>query len=241
MDGRSVPAGGRFKAITLDLDDTLWPVVPTLVAAEAVLAAWLERQAPRSLAHYGADRRKGLRAAVLSEHPDRAHDMSFLRQEMIRRALLAGGEDEALAAPAFAAFLEARQQVRLFEDVKAVLGRWASRYPLLALTNGNADIGRVGLAPYFVGAVSAEEVGHPKPDPRIFEAACQRLGLRPDQVLHIGDDPELDGLGAKRAGLQAAIVRHPSLSRSPASALAEAAGIPMFSSLSALDTCLHPG
>ena len=36
----------QVTAITLDLDDTLWPVRPTLVAAEQVLAEWLRTHAP---------------------------------------------------------------------------------------------------------------------------------------------------------------------------------------------------
>ena len=41
----------NVTAITLDLDDTLWPVRPTLVAAEKVLAAWLHAHAPATAPH----------------------------------------------------------------------------------------------------------------------------------------------------------------------------------------------
>ncbi len=43
-----------------------------------------------------------------------------------------------------------------------------------------------------------------KPAPQIFHAACARLGLPPDAVLHVGDDPELDVAGARAAGLRTA-------------------------------------
>ena len=49
-----------LRAITLDLDDTLWPVGPTLVAAEHVLSDWLREHAPATAA---ANTRRGLASA----------------------------------------------------------------------------------------------------------------------------------------------------------------------------------
>jgi hypothetical protein len=43
-------SAGALRAITLDLDDTLWPVGPTLVVAERVLADCLREHAPRTAA-----------------------------------------------------------------------------------------------------------------------------------------------------------------------------------------------
>jgi len=78
---------------------------------------------------------------------------------------------------------------------------------VVGLTNGNADLRRVGIAAHFRGCVTAREFGAGKPEPAIFHAACRALGAVPAQVLHIGDDPLLDVGGALRAGLQAAWVR----------------------------------
>jgi HAD superfamily hydrolase (TIGR01549 family) len=45
-----------------------------------------------------------------------------------------------------------------------------------------------------------------KPDPRLFQAALARLGLRPEEVLHVGDSEVDDAMGAKAAGLRVAWV-----------------------------------
>ena len=82
---------------------------------------------------------------------------------------------------------EARQQVDHYEDVGPALDRLSARVPLLALTNGNADLQRTGVARWFVGCVSAGDAGIEKPDARIFMAACERLSLPPGEVLHVGD------------------------------------------------------
>ncbi len=229
-----------IRAITLDLDDTLWPVRPALAHAETVLAGWLADRAPRTAAHLSAETRREIRAGLLAEHPERAHDMSFLRREALRRALVATGEDGDLAEPAFEAFLAARQRVVLYEDVVPVLAAWSRRYRLVAVSNGNADIARIGIGGYFAASVSAHEVGCAKPDPRIFLEACRRAGTDPAATLHVGDDLELDVRAARAAGLQAAWIRRPDLAQvRPAGPPRDADAEP-FESMGALDAHLHP-
>jgi putative hydrolase of the HAD superfamily len=54
--------------------------------------------------------------------------------------------------------------------------------------------------------VISSEVGFRKPHPSFFRAACAHLGLAPENVLCVGDDPENDVRGAIRAGLSALLV-----------------------------------
>jgi putative hydrolase of the HAD superfamily len=228
----------RPRAITLDLDDTLWPVEPTLLAAERVLADWLAVHAPATASLTDAGTRAAIRRRLVAEHPSRAHDMSFLRHEGLRRALNEAGDDPALADPAFAVFLAARQHVAPYADVAPVLERWARRYVLVAVTNGNADVSRMPIGRWFAGAVSAHQCGCAKPDPRMFAAACSLAGVPPEATLHVGDDPQLDVLGARAAGLQAAWLRRPDFAhRHPADACGD--GVPPpFEDLNALDAYL---
>jgi putative hydrolase of the HAD superfamily len=141
---------------------------------------------------------------MAAHRPDLKHDLSAVRRESIRLALYRAGENPLLAEEAFAVFFAERQRVSLFEDVKPALDFLAARYPLVSLSNGNADLVRIGLARYFKAAISAREFGVGKPDARIFHAAAGALDITPDQVLHVGDDVLLDVLGALNAGMQAA-------------------------------------
>ena len=197
----------RIRAITLDLDDTLWPIWPTIARAETVLQAWLQTHAPATAA-LCTDRNtlRAVREQMVTQRQDLAHDLAALRRESIRLLLQRGGDDTALAEPAFEVFFAERQRVELFADVLPALDFLSARFPLVALTNGNADIGRVGLGPYFKAALTAKEFGVGKPDPRIFHAAAQAAGVEPAQVLHIGDDAQLDGVGGLNAGMQFAWV-----------------------------------
>ena len=199
----------QVTAITLDLDDTLWPVRPTLVAAEKVLAEWLRANAPATAQNTPPPAMLALRAEVAAEHPHWAHDLSAIRLETIRRALGRSGDDPALAEVAFDVFFEARHAVTLYDDVLPGLERLAARCPLIAVSNGNAELHRIGLERFFAGSVSARLHGVAKPHPSIFQAACAAAGAAPHRVLHLGDDLDTDVAGALAAGLQAGWICRP--------------------------------
>ncbi|MBV8620474.1 MAG: HAD-IA family hydrolase [Curvibacter sp.] len=194
----------RIQAITLDLDDTLWPIWPTITRAETELYRWLHVHAPMTAALFASPGAlRDIREQMVGLRPDLQHDLSALRLESIRLALQKAGDDVALAEPAFEVFFAERQRVELFDEVPDALGFLAARFPLLALSNGNADIHRVGIGQHFVASISAKEFGVAKPDPRIFHAAAGALELPPEAVLHVGDDATMDALGALNSGMQA--------------------------------------
>ncbi|MFZ3120981.1 MAG: HAD-IA family hydrolase [Variovorax sp.] len=207
----------RIAAISLDLDDTLWPIWPTIERAERVLHAWLLREAPKTaelLVTPGV--LSELRQATERERSDLAHDLSALRRESIRAALRHAGEDPALADPAFDAFFEERQRVELYEDALPALKWLSERYPLVAISNGNADIHRTGVGRWFRTAFNARAFGSGKPHAPIFRAAAASVGLLPRDVLHVGDDAALDVAGSLDAGMQAAwLVRDADGERKP--------------------------
>jgi len=195
----------RIRAITLDLDDTLWPVWPTIARAEAALADWLAAHAPATAGLFGdAQALRAIRVRMNELRPDLRHDLSALRRESIRMALAQAGDDPGLAEPAFDLFFAERQRVDLFEDALETLDFLAARYPVVAVSNGNADVQRIGIGRYFKASLSAAQLGVAKPDARIFHAGAQAAGVAPGQVLHVGDDALLDARGALDAGMQAA-------------------------------------
>jgi putative hydrolase of the HAD superfamily len=210
------------RAITIDLDDTLWPIAPVIARAEAALHDWMLAHAPNAAARYPVATMRELRDAIALANPHLAHDFTAQRKLSLAHALGESGYGPGLveADPvkpdlvkhdvvkhdlveaAFMAFHVARNRVELYPDVDAALDRLAARAPLAALTNGNADLAQIGLQHRFVSALGAREHGSSKPDAGIFHAACARLGTAPSDVLHVGDDPEADIVGAARAGLR---------------------------------------
>ena len=194
----------RLRAVSLDLDNPLGDTPPVLRRAEARLGAWLEQRYPRIAARFASEDLQRLRAAVAAEAPGRAHDLSWLRTEALRRAARACSYPSAVASEAFAVFIAARNEIEPYPEVRAALARLAARVPLYALTNGNACVHRVGLGAYFRGAIDAAAAGAAKPDARIFAHLLQVAGTAAASLLHVGDDPVADVGGARAAGLATA-------------------------------------
>lgn len=192
-----------IHAITLDLDDTLWPVAPTIRGAEAQANAWFAAHAPEVLDAWDGPSRLRLRNRIVEAAPQMSHDLGYIRREMFRQMLADCGHEPDHAETVYRIFMAARHQVTLYEGAAEALARLAARYPIVAISNGNADLRVIGLDHHFRAALSASDFGAAKPDPGIFLAACDTLGVTPDSVLHIGDDPHTDVLGARRAGLRA--------------------------------------
>lgn len=195
-----------IQLITFDLDDTLWEVAPVLESAETALREWLLGAAPR-IGEAEVEQLWHIRSELVAAEPPLKHRISELRRRVLLRALRnAGYEDEEareLAEQAFQVFLAARHRVSLFPDVHPTLEVLANRYRLAVLTNGNADVRRLGLADYFQFALCAEELGVGKPDPLPFREALRRAGVAPGEAVHVGDHPLDDIQGARAAGLRA--------------------------------------
>ncbi|MBU3058513.1 HAD family hydrolase [Pseudomonas indica] len=192
--------------ITFDLDDTLWDVAPVMNNAEAALREWLGLYAPR-LGPVPIEHLWAIRARLLEKEPALKHRLSELRRRILFHALEDAGypyrEAMALAEGGFQVFLAARHKVELFPEVHPTLEVLANRYRLGVLTNGNADVRRLGLADYFQFALCAEELGVGKPDPHPFREALKRAGVEAEYAVHIGDHPSDDIQGAQAAGLRA--------------------------------------
>jgi putative hydrolase of the HAD superfamily len=196
----------RIRAITLDLDDTLWPAQPTLMRAEDRAHAWLAMHAPAVAAMWPVEKFREMRMGHYHAHPELHHHLLQIRRIALRDAFSQAGVTPvaSLIEEALNVFMAARNEVTLFPDVEGSLARLAQRYALGSLTNGNADITTMRIAPHFSAVVSAHTHGTTKPDPAIFHMACRELGCAPHEVLHVGDDIELDVRGARDAGMHVA-------------------------------------
>ena len=194
----------EIAAITLDLDDTLWPIEPVIVRAEERLDAWLQIHCPRAAAAYPILSMRALRERIAADHPHLAHDFTEQRRLTLEQALIPHGYTMAHVEGAYAEYFTARNEVECYADALPALERLAARYPLVSLSNGNADLRRIGIDGFFRFSISARDCGVGKPDPAIFRAACEGLNLPAGAVLHVGDDAQLDVAGANAAGLKSA-------------------------------------
>ena len=196
----------QIRAITLDLDDTLWEINPVIYRAERLLWQWLSTNYPKIPQRFAPGDMLRMRLEVVEEFSDRSHDFRFLRKTVLERVALAAGYSPDLVEPAFGVFDEARNDVELFPDVMPDLEVLFEQFTIVAVTNGNANLHTIGIGHLFHGIITAADAGAAKPAQSIFDKAVEEAGVSPSEVLHVGDHPEADIDGARQAGLRTAWV-----------------------------------
>jgi len=190
--------------IAFDLDDTLWPCMPTINYAEKMLYQWLEQNFPRITDRHDPEEMIGCRKQFMLQDERFEIDLSLLRYEFLKLlAREAGYDSKAVSEAGFEVFYEARQLVNFYEDVLPCLGRLHRRYRLGAISNGNASVDRVGLGHLIEYSINPSELKVAKPDKVIFHHLVERFGVPASRVLYVGDHPEIDVIGSQDAGLQA--------------------------------------
>ena len=117
------------RAITLDLDDTVWPFAPIGARIERVLDDWMRRHSPATAEMFPVEAMRALRERVATEHPSLGHDMSALRRLTLEAALRESGGDVALAEAAYEAFFAERNRVECYPDAIDALERISARLP----------------------------------------------------------------------------------------------------------------
>jgi HAD superfamily hydrolase (TIGR01509 family) len=199
------PTGIRL--ITLDLDDTVWPLEPVIRAAESALIDWLGERCPPLLEVHDWESLRALRRRLVAERPEIAHDVGLVRRLSLEGAMTDLGvgraEARALAVSAMEIFLDYRNRIEPYTDSLPALRRLSARFRLVSITNGNADPERTPLRGLFEHRVSAAAAGASKPHPAVFEMAMGLAGVVPAECLHVGDEPYLDIAAAREAGMEA--------------------------------------
>ena len=198
----------KIKVIGFDLDDTLWAVRPVIIRAEQSLNDWLRQRVPEL--QFDVEQMRQFRDRALGEQPELANQITELRRRVIHIALTESGVSEAtpIADEAIDVFLEARNDIEFFDGAMDVLHALSTRYSLGALSNGNADISRIGLSHLFSFAFSAEQVGAPKPEPDLFHHAIDHSQIEPAEMIYVGDDPKLDVDAANALGIETIWLDH---------------------------------
>lgn len=192
------------RAVAFDLDNTLWDVEPVLARAEVRMLEWLHQHCPRIPEQVSLADMRAAREELARAEPHNAHDVTYLRLTALERHARECGYQEDIAARAFEVFLAARCEVEILPDVRPGLARLRGAFTLASLSNGNADLARIGLDSVFAVSLNARQIGAGKPDRRCFERLASELQLATSNIVYVGDDPWLDVAAARAAGCRSA-------------------------------------
>lgn len=196
-----------IKLVTLDLDNTLWEAETIIHDAHRAMVAWLNEHVSGSEALLSDEAWWALRKQVVREQPAIAHHPTDIRKAMLRASLaplaLEVAVLEQAVDSAFNVFHEGRNRVVPFPEAIELLEYLQAHVPVVAITNGNSDLVRIGIAHHFRHIVSAESAGVAKPHPDIFLKALHLAGdIKPEEALHVGDHIEEDVEAARRLGFK---------------------------------------
>jgi len=197
----------NIKAVSFDLDDTLWPILPVILKAEELTNTWLINNYPAVKNLLNTGEMTGIRNKLIFERRDLVYHLSELRKlSLVELGIRSGytkSESQNMAEESFKIFFSSRNQVTLYEGVKECLIKLKEKYSLGVVTNGNADLEEIGINHYFDFDFSAEEIKAGKPDPKIFKAVIEKTGLNSKEICHVGDHPVNDVMGSLDVGMHA--------------------------------------
>ncbi|MCF2858562.1 HAD-IA family hydrolase [Pseudoalteromonas sp. SMS1] len=192
------------RVLSFDLDDTLYNNHPIILNAIRAMQDYL--QSIPAWANKQGDYWLECRRHIGNTQPHLQDDVTTWRQVALRYGMsqlnLTKDEIERHSNNAYQAFAQARSNITVSDSVLAMLQQLAKKYTLIAITNGNVDVEKFNLAGVFERVYLAGPDGKAKPDAALFQRACQDLGVKPQQILHIGDSLDTDVQGANLAGCQ---------------------------------------
>jgi len=196
-----------IKAVSFDLDDTLYDNYPVIRRAEAWMHMHLRSQYPH-ISHLDNNAWLQLKRFVIYQQPSLIHDVSALRIACLTTLFLRHGYSEQaaklVADDIVMQVLAVRSDFQVPDKTFAVLDILASKVPLIAITNGNVDTDKIGLTAYFSAVIKPGHGLRMKPFPDLFALAAKQLALPAQNILHVGDHLKSDVTGAVTNGFMAA-------------------------------------
>ena len=120
-----------IKAISFDLDDTLWPILPVILKAEKDTNRWLIKNYPCIEPLLKKEEIIPIRDELIYKNASLSHQLSKLRSMIVSELAMKAGydasESKEIASKSFEIFFEARNEVVLFEGVKESLENLKSK------------------------------------------------------------------------------------------------------------------
>ncbi len=209
-----------IKAVFFDIDDTLFTFRAGHAAAMRAVCgfAWRKLGIPEEEFGLAYDRElQNMERQVGAQAAAHNRMIRFLRillsygkpvsfapvlNELYWNTVLSAGQAEP----------EARTCVRSLREQGYYLGIASN----MTLDWQLRKLEKIGLLPCFHRIVVSEEVGTEKPERAFFDFCIRESGFRPEECLMVGDNLDLDILGAERAGMPALWYTVPeNLSRHP--------------------------
>lgn len=222
-----IVAKQRIRAVTFDLWDCMF-VDDTDEPKRAAAGAKPKPETRRELVHRYLERH----ASIGRETVDLAYDVTDAAFRKVwhdqyvtwtvreRLGVLLGGLDRQLPEAELAELVALHEEMELefrpdpVPGVHEALAALKGKYELAVVSDAIFSPGRAlrqllageGLLDHFDAFIFSDELGYAKPAPQVFEAAAKGLRVAPSEIVHVGDRPHNDVVGAHRVGARAILL-----------------------------------
>ena len=193
---------GQTKVLSFDLDDTLYQNDVVIHQAEQAQFEAVCQVAPQAREH-GVEYWRQLKWQVAKQQPALCHDVTNWRLAVIKLGMAKFGiTEQHTINDIYNAFYLARSNFTVPKVTFDVLNQLQQQFTLVAVTNGNADIQRLGLSGYFAGYYRAGEQNcRMKPHPDMLHKVAKDLNVPHYEIIHIGDNVGSDVQAAINANV----------------------------------------
>lgn len=194
-----------FKAISFDLDDTLYDNHPVIKKANKSILEFINQTYPE-LEELTEKQWLLYKDIEVKEFPEVEHDVSLWRIQTLTRIMTIYGIPRYKAIEyskdVFKQFLKLRSDFTVPQASLDLLEKLSESFPVIAITNGNVDASQIKLDDKFQFILKAGNGFKSKPSSDLFIEAATRLNIEVSDILHVGDHLISDVYGAQNNGAQ---------------------------------------
>lgn len=190
----------NIKLVSFDLDDALYDNQPVIARAEKLSKAYLRSQFEQQSHDFNYDDFLCIRRRLLAQNNPAFENMSYFRQQALMEYCHRLENKEKIAQQAFQLFINARSQAEIPQVIQKMIQSIAEKFLVVSISNGNCDPNQLSIGSHFLKNYSPLAGYRAKPHPQMLLTAINDFNLTPQQVLHVGDSIDKDGLASQQAG-----------------------------------------
>lgn len=189
----------NLKVISFDLDNTLYNNHPILQKSEKLFEAFLKQEFKLQGKTFSRNAYDKIQNKLIISGNLDYENLTYLRQETLLSICCELDNTKEIVPQALAIFLKARSNILITNDIEKMLNRLSEKYILVSVTNGNCNVSKLSISPFFSRNYSPSLGFRAKPNPEMLLQIMSDYNLKNNEILLVGDSKEKDGIAAEKA------------------------------------------
>ena len=190
----------KIKVISFDLDNTLYDNSPVIKKAEKQSQQYLSKEFVKQDKIFDVDQFISVRKSLIKNNNIAFDNLTYLRQECLKQVCMNLQNSAHIVKKATEIFIDLRQEAEIPLEINYMIEEFSKRFILVSMTNGNCDAENLSVGKYFKKNYSPQQGYRAKPHTEMYKKVISDFEIKPEELLHIGDEEKSDGMGASQAG-----------------------------------------